>query len=278
MPQAIKDLKIKVSGCFNSCGQHHVADLGFYGNSRKSGNYAVPHFQVVLGGQWDHNASTYGLAMGSVPSKAIPELIDALTDRYVQERKGTETFKDWIGRLGKKEVREMIKPFMPIPDHDQKPEYYTDWGDAREFTIGDMGVGECAGEVVSLFSMEISKAESEVFDAQIALDDGDYKEADALAYRAMLMAAKALVRTQFLDVGDDPNDIVREFVERFVETELFYDKYAKGKFAQYLIARHETGPVRNDKDAARQLIEEAQLYIEATHACESRMGQTAPAG
>ncbi|MDX1565544.1 MAG: hypothetical protein R3236_09075, partial [Phycisphaeraceae bacterium] len=142
----------------------------------------------------------------------------------------------------------------------------------------DMGVGECAGEVVSLFSMEISKAESEVFDAQIALDDGDFQEADRGAYRSMLMAAKALVRTQYLDVGDNPDDIVREFVERFVKTELFYDKYAKGKFAQYLIARHETGPVRQDKDAVRQLIEEAQLFIEATHACESRLGQTAPAG
>ena len=53
MPDAVKDLKIKISGCFNSCGQHHVADIGFYGMSRRSGNHKVPHFQVVLGGQWD---------------------------------------------------------------------------------------------------------------------------------------------------------------------------------------------------------------------------------
>ena len=72
MPDAVKDLKIKVSGCFNSCGQHHVADIGFFGNSRRRNNRAVPHFQVVLGGMWQENAGSYGLAVGAVPSKSVP--------------------------------------------------------------------------------------------------------------------------------------------------------------------------------------------------------------
>ncbi len=151
-----------------------------------------------------------------------------------------------------------------------------DWvADAREFTIGDMGVGECAGEIVSLFAIEIIKAESEVFDASIALDEGDAAKAEAMAYGAMLLAAKTLVRTRFLDVGDDNDNIIREFKSRFYDTELFFDKYAKGKFAQYLLDRHESGPGRIDKDTARQRIEEAQLFIEATHACESRTAQPA---
>ena len=66
-------LRIKVSGCFNSCGQHHVADIGFYGISRNVNGFQVPHFQVVLGGQWHDNAGAYGLAIGAVPSKRIPE-------------------------------------------------------------------------------------------------------------------------------------------------------------------------------------------------------------
>src|SRR5213596_845411 len=75
MDQAIRNLRIKVSGCFNSCGQHHAADIGFYGNSRNVSGYTVPHFQVMLGGQWTENAASYALAMGAVPSKAIPDLI-----------------------------------------------------------------------------------------------------------------------------------------------------------------------------------------------------------
>ena len=52
LDEAIGGLRIKISGCFNSCGQHHVADLGFYGVSRNKNGYTVPHFQVLLGGEW----------------------------------------------------------------------------------------------------------------------------------------------------------------------------------------------------------------------------------
>jgi sulfite reductase (ferredoxin) len=281
LPGAIKKLHIKMSGCFNSCGQHHVADIGFYGNSRKIGNYTVPHFQVVLGGQWEHNAGSYGLACGSVPSKAIPAVVDMLTERYLNEREGDERFGVFIDRLGKKQVRSMLEPFMKVPDYTEDPSYYTDWGDPREFTIGDMGVGECAGEIVSVFSMEASKAESEAFDAQIALEEGDFARADELAYRAMIKAAQALVRTQHQDVTDDPADIVAQFRSRFYDTELFFDKYAKGKFAEMLFARHENppeSPTAPDKDAAHHLIEEAQLFIEACYACDMRLSSSAIGG
>ena len=74
LEQSIKGLKIKISGCFNSCGQHHVADIGFFGNSRRRDGRAVPHFQVVLGGQWAENAGSYGLAIGAIPSRAVPKI------------------------------------------------------------------------------------------------------------------------------------------------------------------------------------------------------------
>ncbi len=278
LPDAIKDLKIKISGCFNSCGQHHVADIGFYGNSRRRNNFTVPHFQVVLGGQWQENAGSYGLAVGTVPSKAIPEVLDAITDRYVQERDRGEKFQDWVARLGKKEMRGMLTRYMEVPPYETHPEYYTDWGDPREFTMGDLGIGECAGEVVTLFSMEIAKAESEAFEAMVALDEGDYEKADALAYHAMVLAARALVIIQYLDVGDDPDRIIEEFRTRFYDTKLFFDKYAAGKFAQYLFNRHENSHPAPDQDSAHQLIEEAQLFIEATHSCEARVSGAVTGG
>ena len=87
--EAVRDLRIKISGCFNSCGQHHVADLGFYGISRNMGGYTVPHFQVVLGGQWTNNGGSYGLAIGSIPSKRIPEAVDRITERYLTSARRT---------------------------------------------------------------------------------------------------------------------------------------------------------------------------------------------
>lgn len=275
LPDAVKNLRINISGCFNSCGQHHVADIGFFGNSRRSGNHKVPHFQVVLGGQRENNAGSFGMAVGAVPAKRVPDVVDAITERYVQERDPGESFQSWVARLDKKKLKALLDPYVDVPAFEVDPSFYTDWGDSRVYSISDIGTGECAGEVVSLFSMEISRADSEHLEALIALDDGNYTAADERAYQAMLLAARALVRVQYLDVHSDAESIVNEFRTRFVDTNLFDDKVT-GKFAHYLLRRHEGPPAWLDFDIARQLVEEAQLFIEGVHACETKLTSLAP--
>ena len=271
LDEAIKNFRIKISGCFNSCGQHHVADLGFYGNSRKINGYTVPHFQVVLGGQWTENAASYGLAMGAVPSKNIPAVIERITGNYVENRDKEESFQTYIQRIGKQAVKDLLQDLSQVPPHEIDASYYTDWGDTREFTLGDMGKGECAGEVVSLVQFELSGCETESFEAQIHLDEGDYEAAYKTAFSSMLHAAKALVKTQFLDVPEDADAIVEEFRTRFCDTELFYNQFAGAKFANYLFRIHEEEIAEYTHDLAHQVIEEGQLFIEQVYACYGQM-------
>jgi sulfite reductase (ferredoxin) len=266
LDESVRNLHIKISGCFNSCGQHHIADLGFYGTSRTIANRKIPHFQVVLGGKWQDNAGAYGLAIGTVPSKRVPDVIEAITSRYVRDRNGAETFQSFIKRIGKQECRSMIEPFMDVPAYEKDRSIYSDWGDPREFTIGDMGVGECAGEVISATQFDLVDAERLVFEAQIQLESENYVQADALAYRAMTQAAMALIKTQFIDIVDNPDAIVDEFRRRFFETGVLGDRYAGNKFAEYLFRRHDTPPQDHNHDQAHRIVEEAQLFIEATYA------------
>jgi sulfite reductase (ferredoxin) len=266
LDEAVKNLRIKISGCFNSCGQHHIADLGFYGTSRTFGNRKVPHFQVVLGGKWQDNAGAYGLAIASVPSKRIPDVIDRITERYIKERNRAETFQSFIARIGKLELRNMLEDFTRVPAYELDPTYYSDWGNPREYTIGDMGTGECAGEVISVEQFDLAAAERLVFEGQLQLEKANYAEADTLAYKAMLQAASALVKTEFLDVGDSPDVIVREFRTRFYDTGILGERYAGNRFAQYLFRRHETPPQDHAADQAHRIVEEAQLFIEAAYA------------
>ena len=79
----LTNLHIKVSGCFNSCGQHHVSDIGFYGVTRKRNGYSVPHFHLILGGKWQENAGAFGLPIIPIPSKAVPEALDRVLDFYL---------------------------------------------------------------------------------------------------------------------------------------------------------------------------------------------------
>src|SRR5437867_7945784 len=244
MDASVKNLRIKMSGCFNSCGQHHISDIGFYGNSRTANNRKVPHFQVLLGGKWKDNAGSYGLAIGSVPSKRVPDVVERITQRFVKERQANESFQDFITRIGKAESRRMIEDFMEIPPYEKDPSFYSDWGDPREFTMGDMGTGECAGEVVSRLDFDLQAAERLCFEAQLKLEAKDLAKADELAYKSMLQAAHGLVKELWYDVPDDPDVIAKEFRTRLFEPKLFWDRFVGGKFAQDFFRRHESPPAR----------------------------------
>jgi sulfite reductase (ferredoxin) len=269
--EAVQKLHIKISGCFNSCGQHHVADLGFYGVSRKIAGHSVPHFQVVLGGQWEHNAGSYGLPVVAVPSKNIPKVVSRLTERYLSDRQPGEVFKDFVKRTGKAELKNMLEDLTRPPAGDHS--FFSDWGDVREYTLGDMGDGECAGEVVSLVEFGLAAAERELFEAQLAFEKGDAEKAGAAAYHSMVTAAKALVQVENQNIGNDPDQIVSEFRQRYYDTKLFFDPFAGGKFAGYLFSAHEKSSQPYTEESSRYLIDEAQLFIDAAHSCNNRLGK-----
>jgi sulfite reductase (ferredoxin) len=269
----IKKLKIKASGCFNSCSQHHVADLGFYGVSRKVGDYTVPHFQVVLGGQWTQNAGSFGLPIGAVPSKNIPDVIELITEKYSALRQPEESFQAFIKRLGKAEAKKLIEPFMEVPDFAANPEFYKDWGDVRTYTTDDIGIGECAGEVVSRIDFEMGAAERQIFEAQLFLEKAEHERAAQSAYQAMLKAARGLLWIKLENAPAGEEQIVAEFRAHFYDTKIFFDKYAGGKFAEYFFLAHENQENwrKNPEEAAHSLIEESNLFLEAALAVYARV-------
>ena len=87
----------------------------------------------------------------------------------------------------------------------------------------------------------------------------------------MVVAAVELVRAEIYDASDKPEDVVREFRTRFLDTKLFWDPFAGGKFAQYFIQAVEQPLTNYDPDAVHRLIEEAQLFLEAAHSCSAKL-------
>ena len=185
----------------------------------------MPHFQVVLGGQWKQNAGSYGLPVVAVPSKNIPKVVSRLTERYLADRQTGEVFKDFVKRTGKAELKNMLDGTCRPAAGDRT--FLAIGGDVREYTLGDMGEGECAGEVVSLIEFGLAAAERELFEAQLAFEKGKASKAGTSAYRSMLTAARALVQLENPDVSDDPDQIVAEFRLRFYDTS-FFDPFAEG--------------------------------------------------
>ena len=102
-----------------------------------------------------------------------------------------------------------------------------------------MGIGECAGEVVSQAEFTLAASERELFEAQLLLDAGHAQPAVKAAYASMVRAAQGLVKDQNPAISENDEQIVAEFTRRFYDTQLFWDKYAGGKFAEYLFKAKE---------------------------------------
>jgi sulfite reductase (ferredoxin) len=139
----VNDIKIKISGCPNSCGQHHVADIGFYGMAIRVGERQVPAFQLMLGGNAQGEGRLGKITM-KIPARYIPDAVERLVDTYVAERGEGERFGSWSQRVGTPHVQGLLAEYKVVPQFNQDPMAFVDWGQSKFFTLDDMGEGECA--------------------------------------------------------------------------------------------------------------------------------------
>jgi len=141
----VDGIRVKVSGCPNSCGQHHVADIGFFGVARKVNGQLVPHFQLLLGGVTEEGKAEFGKPVIRLPSRRIPDAVVHMLERYRKERQApTESFQVFATRVGLDYWKQALEEFTTLPPHEQSPEAYRDWGAETEFSLAGMGPGECA--------------------------------------------------------------------------------------------------------------------------------------
>jgi sulfite reductase beta subunit-like hemoprotein len=138
----VRGLSIKVSGCPNSCGQHWIADIGFYGNSRKVEGRDVPYYQMLLGGGYDQQGHLrFGYAVQSVPAKLAPMAVRRVIEHFLADRKRDETFRQYVERNQVQFFRDLTKDIAKPMEID--PDWYKDWGDEMDFSKS-LGKGECA--------------------------------------------------------------------------------------------------------------------------------------
>ena len=98
MSEDLKDISIKVSGCPNSCGQHHIADIGFYGSAQRLNGRMAPFYTLLLGGQVGPGKVVFGQPVAKVPAKNVPEVILRIMEIYRQSKKDGESFSEWVKR------------------------------------------------------------------------------------------------------------------------------------------------------------------------------------
>jgi sulfite reductase beta subunit-like hemoprotein len=137
----IQKLRIKISGCPNSCGHHHIADIGFYGNVRKVGDQQAPYYQLLLGGQVNADGVRFARQIMAVPARPIPGIVRELLAFYQTDRQAAESFTAWVSRTPDKAIKERLLPLAEV--NVTTEDLFVDWGDTETYSL-KLGRGECA--------------------------------------------------------------------------------------------------------------------------------------
>nr|WP_294860403.1 HEPN domain-containing protein [uncultured Fluviicola sp.] len=190
-PKLIEEtgIRIKISGCMNSCGQHGLAHIGFHGSSIKTKEGTLPALQVLLGGG-NTGSGTGRIAekVIKVPSKRILKVVQSILEDYLQFHENDEAFNTYYDKQGNNYFYNLLKPLTDLDE--VKPEEYLDWGQDERFATA-IGVGECAGVMIDLVGTLFSDAEEKLFSAREALSENRYADAIYYGYAAGIHSAKA---------------------------------------------------------------------------------------
>lgn len=209
------EIKIKISGCMNSCGQHMAANIGLHGSSIKVGEKVAPAMQVVLGGGVDVNGVGFvGDKIVKLPTKRTPEMLRIILNDYETNSTEGEYFNDYYRRQGKNYFYTILKPLANADlyvDDD-----FIDYDGVENF-VPEIGIGECAGVMFDLVGSIIKDAENKHIEAKENLAKHKYPEAIYYAYTGFIIAAKALLLSKDIECNTQIK-ILKDFDEHIVNT------------------------------------------------------------
>ena len=137
-------VRINISGCTNSCGQHHASDIGLFGAERRAHGKSAPGYQMLLGGYVGQEQIHFGEKALRLPAKAAPEAVVRVVRRFAEEREAGETFRIWMERVGGvAAVAETLKELDFFPSPQEAPDFYADYDETGPF-VAEVGESECA--------------------------------------------------------------------------------------------------------------------------------------
>ena len=250
------DIKIKISGCMNGCGQHSAANIGFHGSSIKNGKLVLPAMQVILGGGFAgaYSAGQMGDKVIKLPSKRGPEALRTLLNDYQDNAFEDEYYNQYYARQTKNYFYQLLKPIADLSE--VRDDEYRDW-DHDELFKTEVGVGECAGVMIDLVGTTLIEADEKLSLAHEMLAEGVWADGIYHAYNTFITGAKALLIGEGVSTNTQ-HSMVKEFEENFGST--FFPEAAEDSkpFSQLVFSINKNEPT---EAFAREFVGEAEEFL-----------------
>jgi sulfite reductase (ferredoxin) len=249
------DIKIKISGCPNSCGQHGLASIGYYGSTikDKSGNI-MPALVVLLGGgKLKDGNGIISDKIVKIPSKRGPDSLRILLNDYEANASEGEYYHDYFKRMGDKHFYALLKPLAEMSTLVQ--EDYIDWGEEHKFKL-QTAVGECAGVIIDLIATLFYESQEKLDLAKSTLLNGHYADSIYHSYSAFINTAKALLLSQDVKPSTQ-HQVMTDFQKIFVEGGLI--DIGSNSFREYVLRINKNEP---SEEFARRFAADSSAFLE----------------
>ena len=232
-----QDIKIKISGCPNSCGQHGLASIGFHGSTIKDKQGKMLPALVVLlgGGKLRGGEGIISDKIIKIPSKRGPQALRWLLSDYENNSVDGEYYHDYFLRLGRNHFYQLLKPLGDITS--VAPDEYIDWGQDRNFIL-HTAVGECAGVMIDLVSTLLNDSEDKLKWAKEAYDKKQFADSIYHSYSAFINTSKSLLLIRGIKPSTQYQTI-NDFQREFVDTKAFE---FEGNFKDYVLSINKQAP------------------------------------
>ncbi|MBH0208386.1 MAG: HEPN domain-containing protein [Nitrospira sp.] len=266
VPEELTGVDIKISGCHNSCAQHHISTIGLHGVGKRIGEHVAPHYELHLGGSVNGTAKI-GQMIVKLPAKAVPAALSHLIDVYRHDRQANESLTKFIARMGKAKLKDELIPYTIVPSYEEDSTFYYDWEGEDEFILEDLGPGECAGGALEMIENGILEADQELYQAKLLVEKHQYSVSVNKSYRAVLAAAKALLVTEGLEPSTD-SETFTEFDSRIAQKGIVPSIYR-----DLTKKVGDLGPKETSPESAREKMAFAKGFVEACRAATDQMGK-----
>jgi sulfite reductase (ferredoxin) len=217
----LESFQINFSGCPNTCGQHMIADLGFYGQAQRKGQQMYPAYGIVAGAIHQDGNARLAQPIDSINAHDLPEFTAELLGIWLEKKWRFQSFAEYIDAEGQEDIRAICEHYRAIPEFSVDRSYYYDWGAQQPFTLVGRGLGECSAGLFDLIGVDLKLIEAQR--KRLAGSLTAAERADALD-RIVLCSARMLLVTRGVEAPTD-DAVFSGFERHFIAAGLVDQAY-----------------------------------------------------
>jgi sulfite reductase beta subunit-like hemoprotein/TusA-related sulfurtransferase len=212
----LADFKINLSGCPNTCGQHMIADLGFYGNVGRKEQQMFPAYGIVAGAVVGEKEARLARHLDRINARDLPAFVVELLKVWLEKKPRFASFAEYVDAEGAADIRDIVDRYRKIPELRDDRSYFVDWGSNEVFSLVGKGVGECSAGLFDLIEVDNKQIDALRQRWNTGLRE---EERGEVLYTIALSASRMLLVTRGIEAPSDAA-VFANFGKHFIEAGL----------------------------------------------------------